>query len=150
MKTLIQRVCFAQVTVDDHVVGRIGPGLLLFVGIDKHDTAADVDLHVQKVLNLRVFADEAGKMNRSVMDVAGEILVVSQFTLSGNCKNGTRPSFDTAMSPGPAKALFETYVETLKAQAPMKIETGQFGAMMQVALENDGPVTFLLDLAATV
>lgn len=149
MKTLIQRVSEASVTVEERVVGQIGPGLLLLVGIEKADTPEDVAYHVKKVSVLRIFADDAGKMNRSVVDVSGEILVVSQFTLAANCQKGTRPGFDNAMAPGPAEDLFNHYVSSLKALTGLKVETGHFGAMMVVSLVNDGPVTFWLDSSAS-
>ncbi len=146
MKSVIQRVSKASVTVEGQVVGQIGPGLLVLFGVEKDDTAAQLDYHVKKILNLRIFEDAQGKMNRSVQEIRGGILVVSQFTLAGDCRKGNRPGFDNAMPPAQAEAMYETLVARLRAEAgELDIQTGRFRAMMQVALVNDGPVTFLLE-----
>lgn len=145
MKTVLQRVSQASVTVDSRIVGRIGPGILALFGVEKGDGVDKLDYHVKKLLNLRFFADEAGKMNRSVQDIGGGILVVSQFTLAGDCKKGMRPGFDNAATPEEARALYETLVRRLREESTLAIETGEFGAHMTVSLVNDGPVTFILE-----
>lgn len=145
MKTVLQRVSSASVTVDESIIGQIDRGILVLVGFSKEDDESKLSYHIDKLLKLRIFADEAGKMNLSVSDIGGELLIVSQFTLAGDCKKGTRPSFDSALAPDKARALYEQYVEQLRAQSNLKVETGEFGAMMQVALVNDGPVTFILE-----
>lgn len=145
MKVLIQRVKQASVTVEGKVVGEIGPGLLLLVGFEKADTEARMMAHVKKLLELRIFPDETGKMNRSVESVGGGLLVVSQFTLAGSCKKGTRPSFDNAMPPAQAQHFYERMIHHFRETTSLPIETGEFGAMMDVALVNDGPVTFMLE-----
>lgn len=146
MKSVLQRVSQASVTVEGAVVGEIGRGLLILFGVEKTDTAEQLDYHVKKILNLRIFEDEAGKMNRSVQDIGGGVLVVSQFTLAGDCKKGNRPGFDHAKPPAEAEALYEELVRRLRTEAGgTSIQTGQFRAMMQVALVNDGPVTFILE-----
>lgn len=145
MKVLLQRVSEASVSVEGERVGAIGRGLLLLVGLDATDTDAELEKLAKKVLDYRVFPDEAGKMNRCVTDVAGQLLVVSQFTLSADCRKGNRPSFTTAMPPEQAEPTFQRFVTTLKQLAPaLTIETGRFGATMRVSLVNEGPVTFLL------
>lgn len=144
----MQRVTSARVTVDDRLIGEIGAGLLVLLGVDQQDGPADVRYVASKIRDLRIFADEAGKMNRSVLDGAGSVLVVSQFTLSGDARNGRRPSFATAAPPQIAKALYEDVVRELKTSG-LRVETGEFQAMMQVALVNDGPVTILLDSRKT-
>ena len=144
MRAVVQRVTSAQVTVEGRVVSRIGRGLLVFIGVDRDDGAADLVYVAAKVRDLRIFGDEEGKMNRSITDVAGEILVVSQFTLSADCRRGRRPSFDTAAPPEVARSMYDTFVETLRAM-DLPVQTGEFRAMMQVELINDGPVTILLD-----
>lgn len=131
--------------MDGQVIGRIGAGVLVLFGVEKGDDEAKLDYHVGKLLKLRLFADEAGKMNRSVQDIGGGLLLVSQFTLAGDCRKGTRPSFDGAMPPAEAELLYNRYVARLRAESGLTVETGAFGAMMQVALVNDGPVTFLLE-----
>lgn len=145
MKVVLQRVCEAGVTVDGDVVGQIGRGILVLFGAEKGDSEAKLDYQIKKLLSLRVFPDEAGKMNRSVSDIGGELLIVSQFTLAGDCRKGTRPSFDQALPPGEAEALYSRYIEGLRAESGLRVETGCFGAMMQVSLVNDGPVTFILE-----
>jgi len=145
VKALLQRVNKAKVTVENQVVGEIGRGLLLFLGIHRADEAAKIPWLVEKVTNLRIFEDQEGKMNLSVRDVMGEILVVSQFTLYGNCQTGRRPSFTEAMPPQEAEKLYELFIQELKKAVGEKhVATGQFGAYMQVELVNDGPVTLML------
>lgn len=144
MRVVIQRVSQASVVIDRQAVGEIAHGLLVFVGIQPADGDADVEYLVEKIVNLRIFPDEAGKMNRSVLDVGGGILVVSQFTLYGDCRKGRRPSFVDAAGPEHAIPVYEKFVERLKGSR-LNVQTGQFGAMMQVALINDGPVTLILD-----
>ncbi len=148
MRAVIQRVTSARVTVDDRLIGEIGAGLLVLVGVDDGDGPADVQYVASKIRDLRIFADEAGKMNRSVLDCQGGVLVVSQFTLSGDARNGRRPSFASAAPPQIARALYEDVVRELKTSG-LRVETGEFQAMMQVALVNDGPVTILLDSRKT-
>ena len=144
MRAVVQRVTSARVTVDDRVTGEIGPGLLVLVGVEEGDGPADVQYISAKVRDLRIFPDDAGKMNLSVIDRHGGVLVVSQFTLAGDARNGRRPSFASAAAPQLAKALYEDVVRELSASG-LKVATGEFQAMMQVALVNDGPVTILLD-----
>lgn len=144
MKALIQRVKKASVTIDEHLYSEIGQGLLIFLGVTKDDTTENSSKLAEKITKLRIFEDENGKMNLSIQDVKGEILVVSQFTLCGDCKKGTRPSFDNAASPEIAVKLYEDFVKNLKASG-LNIETGKFRAMMDVQLINDGPVTFLIE-----
>lgn len=145
MRAVLQRVGEASVTVGDRVVGEIGPGFLVLLGIEEADDASDVAWLVGKILPMRVFEDEAGKMNRSLLDAGGEALVVSQFTLYARTRKGTRPSFDRAARPELAVPLYERFVEALSEGLGRPVATGEFGAMMQVALVNDGPVTILLD-----
>lgn len=144
MKALIQRVKRASVTIDGELYSKIGKGLLVFLGVEKEDTVENCEKLSQKVLNLRIFEDENDKMNLSVNDVKGEILVVSQFTLCGDCKKGTRPSFDKAAHPDIAVKLYEDFVEKIRSSG-LKTETGKFRAMMDVELINDGPVTFMVE-----
>ena len=144
MKAVIQRVSNASVNVDDKIVGEISDGLLLLIGIDEEDEKADADWLVQKILNLRIFGDEDGKLNRSVLDISGEILCISQFTLIADYKKGNRPSFIKAAKPDKAIPLFE-YFKTEISKSNLKIESGIFGADMKVSLLNDGPVTIVMD-----
>ncbi len=144
MKALIQRVKQASVTIEGELYSSIEGGLLVFVGIEKDDEKTNAEKLADKILNLRVFEDENSKMNLSVKDVNGQILVVSQFTLCGDCKKGTRPSFDKSASLDKAIELYEYFVENVRLSG-LKTATGKFRAMMDVALINDGPVTFWLE-----
>jgi D-tyrosyl-tRNA(Tyr) deacylase len=143
MRALLQRVTEARVTVDKTVSGEIGAGLLVLLGVSKLDTQADAESVAQKVLNLRIFEDENGKMNRSLLDSGGAMLVVSQFTLYGDCRKGRRPSFDDAAPAEQARALYEHFVAVARRSVP--VETGIFQAHMAVALVNDGPVTLIVE-----
>jgi D-tyrosyl-tRNA(Tyr) deacylase len=144
MRAVIQRVTSARVQVDDHICGEIGVGILLFVGVEKGDGLEDVKQMANKVKDLRIFEDAAGKMNLSVADVGGQVLAVSQFTLCGDCRRGRRPSFDDAEAPAAAKPMYEALVTELR-NLNLKVETGEFQAHMHVELVNDGPVTLMLD-----
>ena len=144
MRAVVQRVCEASVRVDGQVVGQIGRGLVVLLGVGVGDVLEDAALFAEKVLNLRVFADESGAMNRSLLDVSGELLVVSQFTLYGDARKGRRPSFVDAAPPDEANRLYRHYVEKARATG-LRVEEGVFRAAMEVALVNDGPVTILLD-----
>ncbi|HPT40855.1 MAG TPA: D-aminoacyl-tRNA deacylase [Candidatus Gastranaerophilaceae bacterium] len=144
MKALIQRVKKASVEIDGKIYSQIKSGLLVFLGVSKSDTKENAQKLAQKVLSLRIFEDEHGKMNKSVLDVQGEILIVSQFTLLGDCKKGTRPSFDDAASPENAKKLYEEFVKII-SDSGTRVKTGKFQAMMDVSLINDGPVTFMIE-----
>jgi D-tyrosyl-tRNA(Tyr) deacylase len=144
MRAVVQRVTHAKVTVNGCIAGEIGVGLLVLLGVGQEDTDADADYLAQKIAGLRVFDDENGKMNRSVLDAGGCVLAVSQFTLYGDVRRGKRPSFDDAAAPEPARRLYELFVERVRA-AGLRCETGRFQEMMQVELTNSGPVTILLD-----
>jgi len=144
MRAVVQRVSSASVTVGDRTVGAIGSGLLVLVGVEQGDGPADVEYIARKIRELRVFEDDAHHMNRSVAEVGGAVLVVSQFTLAADCRKGRRPSFDDAAPPQIARPLYEDVVRELQAGG-LTVATGEFQAMMQVALVNDGPVTLLLD-----
>ena len=144
MKAVIQRVSEANVKVEGKIVGEITKGLLLLIGIDEEDEKTDADWLVQKILNLRIFGDEEGKLNLSVTDISGEILCISQFTLIADYKKGNRPSFIKAAKPDKAIPLFE-YFKTEIAKSGLKTESGIFGADMKVSLLNDGPVTIVMD-----
>lgn len=144
MKALIQRVKKASVTIDGKIHSEIDKGMLILLGVEKQDTQENARKLADKLINLRIFDHENGKMNLSLLDIKGEILVVSQFTLAADCKKGTRPSFDSAAPPGKANELYEYFVE-LMSKHGLKVKTGKFQAMMDVALVNDGPVTFLIE-----
>ncbi len=144
MRAVLQRVRRAAVVIDGETVAAIEGGLLVLLGVATTDTAADVQWLAEKTAHLRIFNDEAGKMNRSVADVGGSLLVVSQFTLHGDCRKGRRPSFLDAAPPEIAVPLYEAFVNALRAIG-LPVQTGRFGAMMQVELLNDGPVTLILD-----
>ena len=144
MRAVIQRVTSASVTVAGELVSEIGEGLLIFLGIAHDDTTAELDYIANKVINLRIFEDSEGKMNRSLLDTGGAALVVSQFTLYGDCRKGRRPSFIDAARPEQAKALYEQFIDVL-ASRNIRTQGGTFQAMMDVQLVNDGPVTILLD-----
>jgi D-tyrosyl-tRNA(Tyr) deacylase len=144
VRAVVQRVTSAKVTVGERTTGEIGRGLLVFVGVDQGDGPSDIQYIASKIRDLRIFMDEAGKMNLSVLDIKGDLLVVSQFTLSGDARNGRRPSFASAAPPDIARALYEDVVRELQTSG-LRVATGEFQAMMQVALVNDGPVTILLD-----
>jgi D-tyrosyl-tRNA(Tyr) deacylase len=146
MRAVVQRVSRAQVTVNGNVAGEIGMGLLVFLGVGDGDTEADAAYLAEKVSGLRIFEDEQGKMNRSVQDLGGSVLAVSQFTLYGDVRRGKRPSFDAAAAPEKAHQLYELFVERCRA-AGLRCETGRFQEMMTVELVNEGPVTILLDSA---
>lgn len=144
MKIVIQRVSESHVKVDGNIVGEIGKGLMLLVGVDENDTEADADWLVQKILNLRIFGDEDGKLNLSVQDIKGEILCISQFTLIADYKKGNRPSFIKAAKPDIAIPLFDYFKQEI-SKSGLKTESGMFGADMKVSLINDGPVTIVMD-----
>ena len=145
MKILIQRVKEASVTINNELYSSINKGILAFVGIEKEDSIEQVEKAAKKIVNLRIFPDENDKMNRSLLDVNGEMLIVSQFTLCGDCKKGTRPSFDKSAPPEIANNLYENFVSEV-GKLGIKTQTGKFAAMMDVALINDGPVTFIIEL----
>src|SRR5262245_32722411 len=144
MRVLLQRVTGARVKVSENTVGEIGKGLLVFLGISRSDTAKDADYLLDKLLWLRVFPDGEGKMNRNVQEAAGQLLIVSQFTLYADCRRGRRPSFDPAAPPDQAEAVYRYFVEAAR-KSLVPVETGTFQASMLVELVNDGPVTILLD-----
>lgn len=144
MRAVVQRVSRARVTVNDWVSGEIGHGLLVLLGVGHEDTESDATYLVEKIVGLRIFEDSEGKMNRSVVDVAGSVLAVSQFTLYGDVRRGKRPSFDAAAPLDQARRLYEFFVQRIQ-DAGVRCETGRFQEMMQVELVNEGPVTILLD-----
>ncbi|KGT09727.1 D-aminoacyl-tRNA deacylase [Elizabethkingia anophelis] len=144
MKVVIQRVSESEVVVENQSVGKIGKGFMLLIGIDENDEKQDADWLVQKILNLRVFGDEEGKMNLSILDIKGDLLCISQFTLIADYKKGNRPSFIKAAKPDKAIPLFEYFKEEI-AKSGLKTESGIFGADMKVSLINDGPVTIVMD-----
>jgi D-tyrosyl-tRNA(Tyr) deacylase len=148
MRAVVQRVSRAQVTVNGDIVGKIGLGLLVLLGVGLDDTESDATYLAEKIAGLRVFEDAVGKMNRSVQDVGGSVLAVSQFTLYGDVKRGKRPSFDDAAPPEKARQFYEFFVGQIRA-AGLRCETGRFQEMMKVELVNEGPVTILLDSAKT-
>ncbi len=144
MRAVVQRVSRARVTVGDDIAGEIGRGLLVLLGVGQEDGEDDADYLAEKIMGLRVFEDDSGKMNRAVGEVEGSVLVVSQFTLYGDVRRGKRPSFDAAAPPEKARTLYEYFVDRVRASG-LRCETGKFQEMMQVQLVNDGPVTILLD-----
>ena len=144
MRAVVQRVSEAKVSVEGNIVGEIQKGLLVFLGVGEEDEALDLDYMVDKVLGLRIFEDDKGKMNLSLMDIKGEILIVSQFTLYGDVRKGKRPSFSASADPDRAEAIYNEFIEKCKEQGVPTAE-GIFGANMSVELENDGPVTILID-----
>jgi len=148
MRAVVQRVSRAQVTVDGEITGEIGPGLLVLVGVGRDDTETDAVYLAEKIAGLRVFEDQAGKMNLGVHEIGGSVLAVSQFTLYGDVRRGKRPSFDAAAAPETARALYEFFVERIRTEG-LRCETGRFQATMKVELVNEGPVTILLDSAKT-
>jgi D-tyrosyl-tRNA(Tyr) deacylase len=144
VKAVIQRVISASVTVEDTIVGKIDQGIVILLGVEKGDDEEQADWLVDKISGLRIFSDEEGKMNRSVVDISGSLLVVSQFTLAGTCAKGRRPSFDKAAPADEGKRLYEYFVESAR-RVELPVATGIFQADMQVSLVNDGPVTFILE-----
>ncbi len=144
MRVVVQRVTSSKVIVDGNIVGEIGKGFNLLIGISKDDTIEDLKYIKDKVVNLRVFEDENDKLNLSLLDIKGEILAISQFTLYGDCRKGRRPNFMNAMGGEEAEKLYETFVALLK-ETGLKVECGKFGANMKVDIQNDGPVTILID-----
>lgn len=145
MKIVVQKVSQASVAVDDKLVGSIDCGFLLLLGLHHDDTHEISEYMIKKILHLRVFADEDGKMNKSLLDISGKLLLVSQFTLYADCRKGNRPSFMQAMSPEKAEQFYHDFVAKLEAACGQKIQTGQFGAKMSVQLTNEGPVTIILE-----
>ena len=144
MKIVLQRVTQASVRVEGEDIATISRGLLVLFGAEKNDDESKVIFLAEKILNLRIFSDEKGKMNLSCLDISGEVLVVSQFTLAGDCSKGRRPGFDNAAPPNEAKSLYQNFIHQI-AKSGLNINTGEFGADMQVELVNDGPVTFTLE-----
>lgn len=144
MRAVVQRVRYSKVEVNGEVIGEIGRGFNVLLGISKEDTIEDITYMKDKILNLRVFEDENGKLNKSLMDVDGELLVISQFTLYGDCRKGRRPSFIDALGGEEAEKMYEEFVRQCKEVIP-KVQTGSFGADMMVTIENDGPVTLMID-----
>lgn len=145
MKAVIQRVTRASVEVDGKIVGQIRAGLVVLLGVAKGDTETDLAYLVEKIPALRIFSDEAGKMNRSLAEIGGGVLAISQFTLLGDTRKGRRPGFDQAADPATAQRLYEQFIEQLRQNTDLAVETGIFGAHMKIDLVNDGPVTFVLD-----
>jgi len=143
----VQRVTKSKVTVDGEITGKIDAGLMVLLGVAPQDTSEDVDYMVEKILNLRIFPDDEGKMNRSLLDIDGELLVVSQFTLYGDCRKGRRPNFTNAAPPDLANKLYEEFIAKCKSMGVKSVQSGVFGAHMHVSIENDGPVTLLIDSA---
>ncbi len=148
MRAVIQRVIHASVSVSDRTIGSIGPGFVILIGVTHSDQAVDAQILARKIANLRVFEDAAGKMNLSLLDVSGEALVISQFTLYADCRKGRRPSFTDAAAPDLAVPLIDRFIQALQAEGVRKVSTGEFGANMLVEIHNDGPVTISLDTAA--
>jgi len=145
MKLLLQRVSMATVKAEGEVVGSIGRGFLLFLGIEEFDTEKEVDYLINKVLKLRIFENELGKLDYSILDISGDLLVVSQFTLCGSTRKGNRPSFSSAKKPTEAEALYLSFIKKIKVKSLLKVESGLFGANMNVELTNEGPFTLLLE-----
>ena len=145
MRCVVQRCTRAQVSVDGEVIGRIGHGFMVLCGVEQGDGPADMEYCRAKLAGLRVFEDDQGKLNRSLLDIGGEMLVVSNFTLGADCKKGTRPSFSDAAAPSAAVPLYELFVEECRKLGVSVVKTGEFGADMKVSLVNDGPVTIILD-----
>jgi D-tyrosyl-tRNA(Tyr) deacylase len=145
MRAVIQRVSSASVTVDSEIVGQIGAGLLVFLGIEDADTTEDLEWLATKLVNLRIFRGEEGRWDKSVLEIGGEILLVSQFTLHASTRKGTKPSWHRAAKPEVAEALYEAMADALGLRLGRPVAKGRFGALMQVALVNDGPVTLLID-----
>ncbi|MDD6602843.1 MAG: D-aminoacyl-tRNA deacylase [Eubacteriales bacterium] len=145
MKAVLQRVKYSNVKIDGNIVGSCGNGFMILLGVMQGDTLHDVDKLVKKIPNLRVFEDDNGKMNRSLLDTGGELLVISQFTLCADCTHGRRPSFTDSAPPQEANNLYELFVQKLRDAGVTRVQTGEFGADMQVELVNDGPVTIILD-----
>lgn len=144
MKAVIQRVCSASVEVEGGCVSEIGPGLVCLIGIERDDTDKDRDYIIRKILKLRIFPDDKSRMSKSVQDINGQVLLISQFTLYGDCSKGNRPSFDRAMKPDQAKAFYENFYTSFECQYK-HVKDGIFGAMMKVSLVNDGPVTIIIE-----
>lgn len=144
MRAILQRVSQGSVEIDSEVVGKIGPGLVIFLGIGQEDNESDIKYLAEKIINLRIFEDDAGKMNCSALDKKLELLVISQFTLYGDCRKGRRPSFSTAASPNEAALIYDKFITEINKYG-LKVETGRFQAMMNIELVNTGPVTMLLD-----
>jgi len=144
MKAVIQRVKQSHVSVNKEIVGKINQGIMVLLGVAKQDTKKDADWLAEKIINLRIFEDENQKMNLSLIDIKGQLLIVSQFTLLGNCRKGRRPSFVNAAKPEKARELYEYFTDKIR-QKNISVQTGQFQAMMNVSLINDGPVTFILE-----
>jgi D-tyrosyl-tRNA(Tyr) deacylase len=144
MRAVVQRVKSSEVKVDGALIGRIGAGLMVLLGVARDDTPQDADYLAAKITHLRIFGDEAGKMNRSLIDTGGAMLVVSQFTLQGDCRKGRRPSFVNAAAPDKGEALYAHFIDHVR-RSGVPVQTGRFGAMMDVALVNDGPVTLVID-----
>ncbi|MBT8343079.1 MAG: D-tyrosyl-tRNA(Tyr) deacylase [Desulfatitalea sp.] len=144
MRAVVQRVSQSSVTVDGQAVGAIGPGLVVLLGVAENDTCKAADYLVDKIVNLRIFEDDGGKMNRSLLESGGALLVISQFTLLGDCRKGRRPSFTAAARPEKAESLYDYFIRQAR-QKGVPTQTGRFQAMMQVALTNDGPVTLIVE-----
>ena len=144
MRAVIQRVTQSSVSVSGQVVGRIGPGLLVLLGVARQDSEKDADFLVEKIIHLRIFEDKDGRMNRSLVDIGGQMLVVSQFTLLGDCRKGRRPSFVQAAPPETAESLYQYFVDRIRKKQIL-VQTGRFRAMMEVSLVNDGPVTLIVE-----
>lgn len=147
MRVIIQRVLKSSVEIDGNIKGEIGKGLNLLLGVAPEDTLSDVKKAVEKIVNLRIFEDNEGKMNLSLLDVGGEALIISQFTLYGDIRKGRRPSFTGAAAPDMANELYERFIEAMEEIIPGRVKTGSFGADMKVSILNDGPVTIILDTA---